>query len=404
LEKNIRKKSLLSAAVLGAFATNAMATDVTLYGIVDTGLKYVNKKVGDAKKTDTFSMESGIQSGSRWGLKGTEDLGNGYSVGFVLESGFSSDTGAGDKDRLFNRESIVYVKNASYGELAFGRTGAINGVAQTYALQGGLAALGTSWGAGTAYAGGSFVNNGRVDNSITYRSPKFAGFQASVQYSMKMDEKDTTNGQDTARENSGAANRYIALGATYENGPLGVTFIADTVKKRSNDQKGKHLDVDDSFSVALGASYDFGFVKPVIGVQYFKHQDGKLNQEKTWMGAWKRDKITEELVDSVVNNLEGFGVNLGATAPLAGGTIWGGFGYVKADDDCWTETKYWETSEGAEKIKFTRYVGSIGYTYNLSKRTNLYSMASYQQDKYKQDGDSVKVKTTTVFAGLRHQF
>jgi len=393
------RKSLLAVAVLGAFAANAMATDVTLYGIVDTGLKYQNVKQADKKSTNSFSMASGIQSGSRWGLKGVEDIGNGYKVGFILESGINSDTGkAADSDRLFGRESIVYVKNDSFGEVAFGRTGAINGLAQTYALQGRLAALGTSWGAGTAYAGGSFVNNGRVDNSVTYRSPKFAGVQVSAQYSFKMDEaKDSSN-----RENSAATNRYAALGLTYDNGPLAVGFIADFVNKASN-KSGKKLDVDDSYSVSLGAAYDFGFVKPLIGVQYFKHQDGKLNQTKTWMGAVDTDK-DGNLIDAVVNNLEGFGVNLGATAPLFGGQLLAGIGFVKADDNGYTDTKYYGTSEDAEKVKFTRYVGSLGYTYNLSKRTNLYSMLSYQQDKYKYDGETEKIKTTTVFAGIRHRF
>ena len=82
------KKTLAAVAVLGAFAGSALAADVQLYGIVDTGLAYVH---GDAdglgEDFDSFSMESGQGSGSRWGIKGTEDLGNGLTVGFILENG-----------------------------------------------------------------------------------------------------------------------------------------------------------------------------------------------------------------------------------------------------------------------------------------------------------------------------
>lgn len=85
------KKTFVAAAVLGALAGSAFAADVTLYGVIDTGLNYQNTKTTsseDALKVDSknaFTMKAGQSAGSRWGLKGTEDLGNGYKVGFVLE-------------------------------------------------------------------------------------------------------------------------------------------------------------------------------------------------------------------------------------------------------------------------------------------------------------------------------
>lgn len=102
------KKTFLAIAVMGAFAGSAMAADVTLYGLVDYGFNYQHRDIDmpnvDAK--DSFEMRSGMNSGSRFGLKGTEDLGNGLKVGFVLENGFDADTGAlGNNDRLFGRES-----------------------------------------------------------------------------------------------------------------------------------------------------------------------------------------------------------------------------------------------------------------------------------------------------------
>lgn len=85
------KKSLAAVALLGAFAGSAFAADVTLYGVVDEGFLYTHKDADDA--VDKLELKSGIQAGSRWGLKGTEDLGNGLKVGFILESGFNADDG-----------------------------------------------------------------------------------------------------------------------------------------------------------------------------------------------------------------------------------------------------------------------------------------------------------------------
>ena len=106
------KKTLAALAVLGAFAGSAMAADVTLYGLVDYGFSYehADGDISGVDAQDTFQMKTGQNSGSRFGLKGTEDLGNGLKVGFVLENGFTADDGKMDNsDRLFGRESNLFV-------------------------------------------------------------------------------------------------------------------------------------------------------------------------------------------------------------------------------------------------------------------------------------------------------
>ena len=79
------KKTLAALAVLGAFAGSAAAADVQLYGVVDEGFIYTNTKVTDEKSDNQFQLGSGLNLGSRWGLKGTEDLGNG-SIRSALSS------------------------------------------------------------------------------------------------------------------------------------------------------------------------------------------------------------------------------------------------------------------------------------------------------------------------------
>ena len=112
------KKTLAALAVLGAFAGSAAAADVQLYGVVDEGFIYTNTKVTDQKSDNQFQLGSGLNLGSRWGLKGTEDLGNGYKVGFKLESGFNADTGTLQENRLFRREAGLTLYGP-FGSLGF---------------------------------------------------------------------------------------------------------------------------------------------------------------------------------------------------------------------------------------------------------------------------------------------
>ena len=108
------KKSLAAVALLGAFAGSAFAADVTLYGVVDEGFLYTHKDtdVAGSDAVDKLELKSGIQAGSRWGLKGTEDLGNGLKVGFILESALMT------ARRVFPaRCSIVKHHSMSWGPL-----------------------------------------------------------------------------------------------------------------------------------------------------------------------------------------------------------------------------------------------------------------------------------------------
>ena len=85
------RTKILVAALLSSFASLSFAaSNVTLYGQLDEGLV-----VGKAKHSSTTAtLKSGFVGMSRWGIKGVEDLGNGYSVGFTLEQGFLADSGA----------------------------------------------------------------------------------------------------------------------------------------------------------------------------------------------------------------------------------------------------------------------------------------------------------------------
>ncbi|MGT2490249.1 porin [Cupriavidus basilensis] len=121
------KKALLATTAAAAAAASGAAfaqtaSGVTLYGIADVGIEVINHMpaAGSAGGTVT-RMNSGNLSGSRWGLRGTEDLGGGLKGIFVLESGFDIDSGtSGQGNRLFGRQSYVGLQG-NFGAVTLGR-------------------------------------------------------------------------------------------------------------------------------------------------------------------------------------------------------------------------------------------------------------------------------------------
>ena len=98
------KKTLIAVAVMAASGIAFAASNVTLYGVIEEGVVLEKAKHGDT----TVDLRSGFDQGSRWGIKGTEDLGNGYSVGFILEQGFNVDSGdEATSGKAISREAIM---------------------------------------------------------------------------------------------------------------------------------------------------------------------------------------------------------------------------------------------------------------------------------------------------------
>ena len=377
------KKTLAAVAVLGAFAGSAIAADVTLYGRIDTGVGYshVDADMAGVEDVDSFEMKSGQQSGSRWGLKGTEDLGNGLTVGFILEDGFTSDDGA-EKGVMFDRESSLFLEGG-FGKLAFGRIGSINNGTSSWAKIGMINAFGTSsWGGHSLQVGSVMATAGVWDNMVAYQTPSFAGFKVYAQYSMG-DTTDAIGDGVNGHENESDADRYYVIGATYENGPIAAYFAVDSTNYQS--WKNGPVDVDDSLTVTLGGSYDFDVAKVYLGVQYF-------------------DEVSTGDFSGVINDvkaipsgkIEGYGVSLTADAPVAGGKAMFGIGYMDA-----------EAADSVGKAKdfdLTRYVVSVGYSYPFSKRTDVYGVATYMQDQYESATIEADPSAYGLFVGLRHLF
>ena len=252
------KKLVMAAAVLGAFAGAAQAqTSVTLYGIADGNLRFDHTNLGTLK-----SVGSGGESGSRWGMRGSEDLGGGLKANFILEQGFDigdnaspqgnigfgASAGLGGSStaphtssgsRIFSRVATVGLAGP-FGEVRFGRS-----YNPLFLVQ----ATADPFAAGTvATVSNIFVGNTiRNDNGIYYDTPRFAGFQLSGVYQLG---ESTTNNPATQTKNGN--NRYGA-GATYVNGPLFVGVGYEQIKANTETFRQRTGDV--------AATYDFGVVK-----------------------------------------------------------------------------------------------------------------------------------------------
>lgn len=368
------KKTLAAVAVLGAFAGSALAANVTLYGVVDEALQYTYKNVQDSGKQNAYGMKSGAAAGNRWGLKGQEELGNGYVAGFVLESGFGADDGMmGQNSRLFGRAASLYV-SGGFGTLAAGHDGALASGMGTVSYIYQYAAMGTAIGDfGGAQGLFNFSYKDRADNALTYITPDLGGLKIYAQYSFQAD------GQEKASANDN--NRYGALGAQYKAGPFSAGLVLDVLKKaetKAND------DLDDQYTASLGASYDFEVAKVYGLAQYGKHMTDavKVAKDTYLLGGKKSD------------DLEGWNLGLGVSSPVAGGTVLAQVNYVDVKNKA-------KNSDA----KVNGYGLSVAYKYALSKRTSVYTYGAWDQFKNKGgDKDGAKTKFGEFGLGLTHKF
>jgi predicted porin len=340
------KKSLFALAVLSTFAGLASAqSNVTIYGLLDMGVDYDSGKTGSAAtgSTSTWAVNSGQTSGSRLGFKGVEDLGNGLSAIFALESGFAADNGTlSYGSRLFGRQSWVGLKG-NFGSVKLGRQ-----MSTTYLALQTLDPF-TVNSAGDAqraygYGLGKIDPISRSDNTVVYESANFAGFSASAGYGF---------GEQPGQFNKSSTK---FAGANYVNGPLtllasyqqtdGVLFAPSSTPTAALDAiviaAGLAPTTTTSATVknsVVGLTYDIGAVKVRAGYGKLKFQAvGDMN---------------------IRNYL------FGITAP--------GFGPGKVLAS-WNRTNVTDVTGGVSD----QY--AAGYSYPLSKRTNLYGIVAYTKN------------------------
>jgi len=392
------KKTLLAAALMVGFAGVAQAeTSVTLYGVVDGGIGYERLKGSYASAgnvdnyyahnrgnsvTDTRTgLLSGVQRGNRWGLRGSEDLGDGLRFIFQLESGFDiADGRSAQGDRLFGREAHFGLAGDNWGQLTFGRQTTIT----SKYMPGVASPFGASFMQANYGATFSAANTVRYDNMIQYQTPSFAGFQAGLGYSFNIDGKQegTTklNGVKTKHDN-----KAWTAALRYANGPIAVGLSYDQYTDRTG-IKNYSGDVGrvTAKEWALAGSYDFEVVKLYLGGG--QTRDGFFANQFNGYGLGQSFQAQKGLR---VNNY-----TVGLSAPVGAGEImasWAMGDLRKAPHGLRDGSSY--------KYK-KQQTYSLGYTYPLSKRTNVYALGSYAKNV----NFAPDLKSTVVGVGVSHQF
>ena len=342
------KKSLIALAVLAASGAAMAQSSVTLYGVADAFFGSTKLTVGGVGERQTVLTSAGI-NGSRWGLKGTEDLGGGLKAVFQFESGFNLDTGTSAQGgALFGRQAYAGLQGG-FGTVSVGRQYAayddLHGdTNQNYDAGTFNAATGSK---GGVSANGMADYTSRLNNSIKYQSPNFGGFSGGVTYSFG-------ENKNTATNVNGDATDVASLQVRYANGPLLVGYAFQQEKQARVGVAGQ----DKNKYNLVGGSYDFGVVKLVASYNTAKNDTFK-------------DK-------------EG---QFGVVVPFGAAAVSAGYARSKSD---------------GMGVSRTGNGYSILGTYDLSKRTRLY-VGAVNTKAYVLNA-AAETKETTYGLGVRHSF
>ncbi len=316
------RRAARAAAMAGAFcglsgvAGGALAQGaVSLYGVVDSYLEYARDGGGPGAggTGHRVTVQSGGLSGSRWGLKGAEDLGGGLKAKFQLESGIQLDSGASSQGgRLFGRQSWVGLAG-NFGEVVVGRQ-----YSQLFLLAANTDPMDTAYGSSFTSGvlslgqGGSGV---RIDNAVSYYTPIWSGLQGSLLYGFA--------------EQQGSARGVASAGLTYAQGPLylGGVYLRDKTRTTAR------TDLEDAL---VAGTYKVGAFKLMGGYSHLKIEP---------VAAAER-KRNEFYVGSMID-------------VLPAGLVEVAYGQGK-------------TTDADDKAQ----VFSLGYVHSLSARTQLYAIGS----------------------------
>ena len=379
------KKTLAAVALMSAFAGSAMA-DVTLYGRVDTGLLMNDyektTEAGVVTEGTSWGLESGLSTTSRVGIRGSEQISEGLTVGFNLETKLLVDSGKAF-DGGFDRESVLWAKT-DYGTVYAGKVGSMwsDGGATNF-WAGNYVAFGTGAGADMAAGSGFMVSQARVANRVAYKSPTIAGFTAYAEYSFGTgitddhDKDQYTDDTTKYFDNQSKDNRPAALGLNYANGAFGAGMVVSYKNEASVDAvTGEVSEPEDEVTVSVGTNYDFGVANVKLAAQYYKDANtvGLLKE----VGVDGRDEF------------EGYSVTFGADIPAWGGNWTVGLAYGDGEDK----------AEGAN-FEYEGYNAAAMYYYPLSKQTKVYAGAGYTK---MESGEKAEYESIKAVMGMAHYF
>ncbi|SAL55907.1 porin [Caballeronia terrestris] len=389
-------KNLLATAALAAFAAFASTTaqaqsSVTLYGIIDAGISYVNNSATRTGSDHLFKYDDGVAQGSRWGLRGSEDLGQGLKAIFVLENGFNSGNGTlGQGGAMFGRQAYVGLAKNDVGSLTFGRQYSFS---TDY--------LGSNYSIGGQTVAGNYayhindvdqLTSSRINNAVKFSSATFYGvtFGGLYGFSNQAGAFAGTPTTTTAGVTTQGSSRAYSFGLNYKLGTFGIGAAYTDIRfpgaatpafstTIANVSSGGTKDLR---TFGVGANYAFG------GATVF--------------GLWTNTRFESLTGATSKFNAYELGGKYAFTQALTGGL---GYTYMKLTD--------------AAQGKWQQVDASVDYA--LSKRTDVYLLGIYQHasgsnngvDTQAQIGSSTSYFGTSgtgsnnqvaVRIGMRHKF
>ena len=328
--------ALLAVTALGAHAQSS----VTLFGLVDMSIGS-NKAPGGLRQT---GVDSGKLTTSYFGLRGAEDLGGGLSAVFRLEGFLQADTGASGRfsgDTLFSRTASVGLSSKTLGTFTLGRN-----TTPLFISTVSFNPFGDSYGYSPStrhyFTSGTVTGDSAWNNSALYISPELGGFKFGVIGAAAAT-------KSTGAGSSNGSNWGANVG--YAGGPLSAALVYQSVKKDETRPVPATVQAD-TRTWQLNGAYDFTVVKAFA-------QYGEVKNTT----ADNRYRISE----------------LGARVPVGAGAVLAAWGRV------------------APKTGADRNTVSLGYDYNLSKRTDVYAVAMRDKVDNLSAGSSYSV-------GVRHRF
>lgn len=393
------KRTALLSFALGALCAHAQAQDnVTLYGIIDAGINYVSNVRGtNGGGSSQFALTSGPMQGSRWGIKGSEDLGGGLKAIFTLENGFTVNTGtAAQGGTEFGRQAFVGLSGA-FGKVTLGRQ---------YDMGVDFVAPYTA----NRYLGyfaahpddlDNLNQTVRLNNSIKYVSPEYHGLSAGIVYAFG------------GKPGSVSTQQIVSLGVHYANGPLGLGLAYLNARN-------PNLSMYGNTAGAASANTNFIGANPVFA----GYASARTLQIIVAGGSYQFGRATLNMVYSNTQ-FRGLGDLASGPNPL-------GYTGTATFNNAEIGMKYRVTPAIAvgAAYDYTRGSGAsgmpgvtyhqvnAGVDYFLSKRTDLYALAGYQHasgsDSTNPQASAVATltnltpaagdKQAVVRVGMRHTF
>ena len=394
------KKFIAISSLLVCHLTSAQTQDnLVVYGVIDIGLQYttVNQTRDRTVQSNQFlGIASGVQSGSRFGLRGTHEMGEGFQTVFTLENGFDASNGVAQQgNRLFGRQSTIGIKNNNIGQLDIGRQ--IN-LASNYFLpidpfiEGfGQANIGASFGS---------ANTVRYSNMLLLQAKATEALTIGVGYSFAAEMTSIYAGNGSCAESSCVAInqasqfqtnnnlRALTLGAQYSSGPLFLAIAYDQLRGPDNIPDGPPKPNPTTW--LAGGAYDFTVVK--IAFAFGQTRNGAWNGQPAGAGSTPNSPLLDSTLGSGAIFVPGAAASslmLGLTVPVRGASILASVQRLQPVGDV---LPTW--------VRGTQMIYSAAYLYNFSPRTNLYTYASYGNNF----STIQNAQSRVVGVGLRHQF